>query len=98
MHVWRYDIDLVWRGRLSVLACLAISMALLGHAFAYNFLCDDAYISFRYVQNALLWRGLVFNPGDPVEGYTNFLWVVQLCLLGRAGLGPEDGSLALSLV
>jgi arabinofuranosyltransferase len=98
MHVWRYDIDLVWRGRLSVLACLAISMALLGHAFAYNFLCDDAYISFRYVQNALLGRGLVFNPGDPVEGYTNFLWVVQLCLLGRAGLGPEDGSLALSLV
>ena len=51
------------------------------HAYLYRFLCDDAYISFRYVENALIGRGLVFNPGERVEGYTNFLWVIELIAL-----------------
>jgi len=37
---------------------------------------DDAYISFRYARNLLRGEGLVFNAGDRVEGYTNFLWTV----------------------
>ncbi len=37
---------------------------------------DDAYISFRYARNLVDGHGLVFNPGDRVEGYTNFLWTV----------------------
>jgi arabinofuranosyltransferase len=36
---------------------------------------DDAYISFRYAENWVDGLGLVFNPGQHVEGYTNFLWV-----------------------
>jgi arabinofuranosyltransferase len=39
---------------------------------------DDAYISYRYVQNLAQGTGLVFNPGEYVEGYTNFLWVLLL--------------------
>jgi arabinofuranosyltransferase len=39
---------------------------------------DDAYISFQYAKNLALGRGLVFNPGERVEGYTNFLWVLTL--------------------
>ena len=39
---------------------------------------DDAYISFRYAQNLLDGHGLVFNPGDPVEGYSNLLWVLHV--------------------
>lgn len=39
---------------------------------------DDAYISFRYAQNALRGHGLVFNPGERVEGYTNFLWTALM--------------------
>ncbi len=39
---------------------------------------DDAYISFQYAKNWSLGRGLVFNPGERVEGYTNFLWVALL--------------------
>ena len=41
------------------------------------FLCDDAFISFRYVRNFLEGNGLVFNPGEYVEGYTNFLWILE---------------------
>jgi len=41
-------------------------------------LFDDAYISFRYAKNLLQGHGLVFNVGERVEGYTNFLWTVLL--------------------
>jgi arabinofuranosyltransferase len=37
---------------------------------------DDAYISFRYGRNLMNGHGLVYNPGEYVEGYTNFLWTV----------------------
>ncbi len=37
---------------------------------------DDAYISFRYGRNMMLGNGLVYNAGEYVEGYTNFLWTV----------------------
>lgn len=37
---------------------------------------DDAYISFRYGKNLMSGYGLVYNPGEYVEGYTNFLWTV----------------------
>src|SRR5262245_40897395 len=50
--------------------------ALFLHARMYSFLCDDAFISFRYAHNFAHGHGLVFNPGhERVEGYSNFLWV-----------------------
>ncbi len=39
---------------------------------------DDTYISLTYVQNFAEGEGLVFNPGEKVEGYTNFLWIIFL--------------------
>ena len=53
-------------------------------------LTDDAFISFRYARKLLQGHGLVFNPGERVEGYTNFLWVLELAALwGLFGLRPE---------
>lgn len=37
---------------------------------------DDAYISFRYGKNLMNGNGLVYNQGEYVEGYTNFLWTI----------------------
>jgi hypothetical protein len=37
---------------------------------------DDAYISFRYAEHAIQGHGLVYNVGERVEGYTNFLWTL----------------------
>ncbi len=52
-------------------------------------LFDDAYISLRYARNLVRGQGLVFNPGERVEGYTNFLWTLILA----AGLGAGfDGA------
>ncbi len=37
---------------------------------------DDAYISYRYGKNMMDGKGLIYNQGEYVEGYTNFLWTV----------------------
>ena len=47
---------------------------------------DDAYISLRFAENFAEGRGIVYNEGERVEGYTNFLWVVLLGAGHRLGL------------
>ena len=62
------------------------------------FLTDDAFISFRYARNLLEGHGLVFNRGERIEGYSNFLWVLELALLwGVFGLRPEHAAPWLSV-
>ncbi|UJR80878.1 hypothetical protein [Sandaracinus amylolyticus] len=55
-----------------------VGVALLAlHASLYaGYVIDDAWISFRYARHLARGLGLVFNEGERVEGYTNFLWVV----------------------
>ena len=43
-----------------------------------SFLTDDVFISVRYAQNLVRGAGLVYNAGERVEGYTNFLWTLLL--------------------
>ena len=63
------------------------------------FVCDDAFISFRYVRNLVEGHGLVFNPGEYVEGYTNFLWVLELAVIwSLLGIPPEQAAPVLSVV
>ncbi len=45
-----------------------------GHAWG----SDDAYISYRYAANLAAGEGLVYNPGERVEGYTNLLYVLAM--------------------
>ncbi len=62
------------------------------------FLTDDAFISFRYVRNLLEGHGLVFNPGEYVEGYSNFLWILELATIwGILGVRPEHAAPYLSV-
>lgn len=49
---------------------------------------DDTFISLRYAQNLVQGRGLVFNPGERVEGYTNFLWTLLCAVPFAVGLDP----------
>ena len=61
---------------------IALILFFLAHALFYYWALgtdavDDAYISFRYAQNAIRGNGLVFNPGERVEGFTNFLWTAM---------------------
>jgi len=55
---------------------LVVSLVL---TWRYGWILDDAFVYFRYVDNWLfLERGLVFNFGEFVEGYTSPLWVFWL--------------------
>ena len=56
----------------------------------YFCLLDDALISMRYAANWSNGEGLVWNPGERVEGYTNFLWTVVLALCHLPGLSPSN--------
>jgi arabinofuranosyltransferase len=55
------------------------------------FLIDDAYISFRYARNWAEHGVPAYNldAQPPVEGYSNFLWVVMLRLAYGAGWSLE---------
>lgn len=66
----------------------ALAAAFVVHARAWEFLCDDAFISFRYARALAEHGALEFNPGERVEGYTNFLWVVVLAALHAVGVPP----------
>ncbi|UZS00146.1 hypothetical protein [Chondrinema litorale] len=59
------------------LLLLLILFFFFGLAWINRFIQDDALISFRYAENFANGEGLVFNEGEKVEGYTNFLWVIM---------------------
>lgn len=61
--------------RVTVIVAAAVGVVLAARNLS---ILDDANYSFRYAENWVLGRGLVFNEGERVEGYTNFLWVVIL--------------------
>jgi arabinofuranosyltransferase len=51
-----------------------------------TFFHDDAYIILRYVWNLLEGNGVVWNPGEYVQGYTTFLHLLLVSVLGITGL------------
>jgi arabinofuranosyltransferase len=65
------------------------AIALVVHSLAYDFITDDAYISFVYARNFAEHGELVFNLGQYVEGYTNFLWTLLLGLGLVIDIPPE---------
>jgi hypothetical protein len=49
---------------------------------SYAALGDDSYISVRYAKNFYEGNGFAWNVGEaPVEGFTNFLWVLWIAFL-----------------
>ena len=66
----------------------------LGGRMLIDWEIDDAYISYRYALNFVQGHGLVYNPGEPVEGYTNFLWTVFIAAGMPLGLHPSSTALA----
>ena len=66
-----------------------------------NFLIDDAFISFRYARNWAESGVPAYNLGmgpDPVEGYSNFLWVLLLKWCVQIELPLEWASRAVSIL
>lgn len=59
--------------------CVCCGLALVEH---YFWLMDDAFVYFRYVDNALFLKiGLVYNANEYVEGFTSPAWAMVLLML-----------------
>lgn len=72
---------------------LAVAAAgLIRFSLVWNFVTDDAFISFVYARNLVEHGELVFNLGERVEGYTNFLWTILIALGLRLGVPAEDSA------
>jgi hypothetical protein len=88
---------LPWERRLSLPALRRAalpSLWLAVVAWAYRGLfMDDAWIGLRTVSNLLAGRGLVFNPGERVEGVTNIGWLLLLAPFARLSSPPEAAKL-----
>ena len=67
-------------------------------AYSNRFVQDDAYISFRYADNLVHGLGLVWNPGERVEGYTNFLWVLIIATGLKLGLSAPVVAVTVGLL
>lgn len=59
---------------------ISVVLILFGLTTSYRmrWISDDAFISLRYAKNFADGKGLVFNEGEFVEGYTNFFWTILL--------------------
>ena len=85
-----------WRSLLAA----APALALMALALRYygDFVSDDAFISFRYAEHLATGRGLEWNPGYRVEGYSNFLWVLLLAAGRMLGMAVPEAARLLSTV
>jgi len=98
-----------YRGVWRVAVILAVLQAGYAGWFIYRssflvegqrFFClfDDAMISMRYAANWADGHGLVWNPGERVEGYTNFGWTAIMGLCHLLGLTPSHTCLVIQLL
>ena len=60
----------------------------------YAFVANDAFISFRYVANAVDGWGYTFNPPpfEPISGYSSFLWLSLLRFCWFFGFLPPQSA------
>jgi len=82
------------RRPLVIAAVVVLVLATIAGACHLAFLCDDAYIHFRYAANAHAGHGLVWNapPFRPVEG-AGFLWPLILwSIWSWFGIEPPDAA------
>lgn len=79
------------RARLPLLgACLfVVAGSFIYHVWTFYFFTDDCFIIFRYADNLHRGLGLVWNPGERVEGYTSLLWVLVTWIGLVIGAAPE---------
>ena len=90
---WYRDTAMWWAlGAAALVAGLSFEWS---RRYSYN-VCDDALISFQYARNAAGGLGFVFNPGERVEGFTNFLWTALLALVHPLSDGSSTGFVRLA--
>ena len=83
------------RERIAVFAALAVVAIVLVRT---AWVCDDAYITFRTVDNLIHGYGARWNVAERVQSYTHPLWMLLLAAVELVTREPYFTSIALSLV
>jgi hypothetical protein len=83
-------------GELRLLAIAILTFVLLAVTIAMA-AEEDAFIYYRYAWNWAHGQGLVFNAGDPVEGFSGPLWMAILALVAGLGLDLPKTAPALGI-
>jgi len=86
-----------YRTRFTIILFVTIAV-LTSLAWHNRFIQDDAFISFRYAYNLVHGKGLVWNEGERVEGYTNFLWTLAMSIPLYLGYDPVTFSFVLGIL
>ena len=75
-----------------VVTCLLALLIVIGYCTESYYLftfndhpCEDAFITYRFAKNLAEGNGPVFNEGDRVEGYSNFLWMAGISCAYKLG-------------
>ncbi len=72
---------------LAVLALLAVASVVLSFVIVTpRPMIDDTFIGVRYAANWVGGNGIVYNPGDPVEGFTSITWVALMTAAYAVGM------------
>ena len=71
----------------TALAALIFILAVATKAPFVGYLYDDAYVTFRYVENAVAGHGLVYNVGERALGATSGLYLLRPTGLATLGFG-----------
>ena len=79
-------------------AASAVKSSLVVDGTRYFWLDDDQMITMRYARNLAEGHGLVWNPGERVEGYTSLLWTVILAGLHLLPLADAHMALAVRVL
>ncbi|MFL5764626.1 MAG: hypothetical protein ACJ77K_11845 [Bacteroidia bacterium] len=72
-----------------LLSLLAIAVSLI-YSYKLRWLGDDIFIALRYVQHFIAGQGLVYNPGEKVEGFTDFLWLMLISFFTKLNFDPMN--------
>jgi|GEM_PF-1460540 len=59
---------------------------------------EDAYITFRIVENLFSGHGLVYNSGERIETFTHPLWMMLLVIIRGIGIPLHAGSITMGLM
>ncbi len=60
-----------------IISAIAVLISII-YSYKLKWLGDDIFIALRYVQNFIEGNGLVYNKGERVEGFTDFLWIMLI--------------------
>lgn len=77
---------------------LVVALIAIATVLSRAWVAEDAYITFRAVENLYMGNGLVFNTGERVEVFTHPLWMMILTLIRAMNFPLPMGALVVGLI